>query len=110
MTTIPPKKRLYDLKEAAVYMGRSEWSMRRLIYEGLLPAVRVKGRIHVDVADMDRLIEDSKTVETSWQDFRKDMEVMHGSLSAKGPRSSHGRKGRKRAVVDEVLPERPSVL
>ncbi len=71
MATSDLKKRLYALKEAAVYMGRSIWSMRRLIYGGMLPVVRVNGRVHVDLADMDRLIEESKVVETSWKNFRK---------------------------------------
>ena len=30
----PPTKRLYTLKEAAVYLGHTEWGMRELIWYG----------------------------------------------------------------------------
>ena len=58
------KKRLYTLpEEAAEYLGRSTWSVRRLIWDGVLPSVRVHRRVHLDVADMENLIEQSKVVE-----------------------------------------------
>lgn len=53
-------KRLYTLHEAAVYLGRSTWSVRRLIWDGVLPSVRVGGRVHVDLLDMDEFIERNK--------------------------------------------------
>ncbi len=61
----PIRKRLYSIKEAAVYMGISAWSLRRLIWNGLLPAVRRRGwkRILVDVVDMDHYIEENKVLE-----------------------------------------------
>lgn len=60
-----PFKRLYSLQEAAVYLGRSTWSVRRLIWGGELPAVRAGGRVHVDARDMDEFIEKNKVTETS---------------------------------------------
>ena len=33
------KKRLFNLSEAAAYLGRSTWSVRRLIWDGALPSV-----------------------------------------------------------------------
>jgi excisionase family DNA binding protein len=51
------KKRLYTVPEAAEYLGRSVWSVRKLIWGGVLPAVRVQGRVHLDLADMENLIE-----------------------------------------------------
>ncbi len=60
-----PLKRLYSLPEAAVYLGRSTWSVRRLIWGGELPAVRAGGRVHVDVQDMDDLIDKNKVRETA---------------------------------------------
>ena len=57
------KKRLYTLPAAAEYLGRSTWSVRRLIWDGVLPSVRVQRRVHLDVADMENLIEQSKVVE-----------------------------------------------
>ena len=53
-------KRLYSLPEAAVYLGRSTWSIRRLIWNGALPSVRACGRVHVDVQDLDAFIDKHK--------------------------------------------------
>jgi excisionase family DNA binding protein len=56
-------KRLYSLPEAAVYLGRSTWSVRRLVWNGELPQVRAGRRVHVDVQDMDAFIEHNKVRE-----------------------------------------------
>ena len=62
---IPSKtlKRLYSLPEAAEYLGRSSWSVRRLIWNGDLPQVRAGRRVHVDVRDMEAFIEKNKVRE-----------------------------------------------
>ena len=60
---IPSSKRLYSLAEAATYLGRSTWSIRRLIWNGDLPQVRAGGRVHVDIQDMDQFIERNKVRE-----------------------------------------------
>ena len=54
------QKRLYSVKEAGRYLGRSPWAIRRLIWEKFLPAVRQGRRVMVDVMDMDRFIEKYK--------------------------------------------------
>jgi excisionase family DNA binding protein len=59
------RKRLFSLPEAAIYLGRSTWSVRRLIWSGELPSVRAGGRVHVDVKDMDSFIERNKVREES---------------------------------------------
>ncbi len=56
-------KRLYTLAEAAAYLGRSTWSIRRLIWNGEVPAVRAGGRVHLDVWDMDAFVEKNKVTE-----------------------------------------------
>jgi excisionase family DNA binding protein len=56
-------KRLYSIEEAAQYLGRSEWGIRRLIWEGQLPHIRHGRRVHLDVGDMDMFIERNKVVE-----------------------------------------------
>ena len=38
-----PEKRLYTLKEAARYLGRSDWGMRELMWAGEIPFVRTEG-------------------------------------------------------------------
>ena len=49
-------KRLYSVKEAGRYLGRSPWAIRHLIWEGYLPQVRQGRRVMVDVVDMDQFI------------------------------------------------------
>jgi len=58
-------KRLYTIPEAGIYLGRSEWSVRRLIWDGELPEVRIKGRVHVDIRDMEELIDKNKMKEVA---------------------------------------------
>ena len=60
----PLSKRLYTLKEAAEYLGRSEWSMRELIWAGRIPVVRVDGgrKIFVDILDLMEFVEKNKSV------------------------------------------------
>ena len=53
----PLKKRLFTIQEAAVYLGRSTWSIRELIWKGSLPCVREGRRIHLDISDLDQWIE-----------------------------------------------------
>jgi excisionase family DNA binding protein len=60
-------KRLYTIPEAGIYLGRSKWSIRRLIWNGDLPSVRPPGRHvhHLDVRDMDAFIEQNKVIENN---------------------------------------------
>ena len=53
-------KRLYDLKEAAYYLGRPIFSVRGLIWKGALPYVKEGRRQYLDVYDMDKYIECNK--------------------------------------------------
>jgi excisionase family DNA binding protein len=39
-SSIPPRKRLLRLKDAAHYLSLSPWKLRRLIWEGRLPVVQ----------------------------------------------------------------------
>ena len=56
----PLNKRLYDLKEAAYYLGRPVFSVRGLIWKGALPYVKEGRRQYLDIYDMDKYIEQSK--------------------------------------------------
>jgi len=49
-------KRLYSLKEAGVYLGRSVNSMRELVWAKLLPVVSHGRKMWVDVADLNDYI------------------------------------------------------
>jgi hypothetical protein len=57
-------KRLYSLKEAANYLGRSEWGMRELIWASKIPVVRGEGcrKIFLDIEDLDDFISRNKAV------------------------------------------------
>lgn len=52
------------MKEGAIYLGRSIPSIRELIWAGSLPMVRVGRRIHLDVIDLEKWIEQHKTTYT----------------------------------------------
>ncbi len=53
--------RLLVPTEAAVYLGlRSRWAIYRLVAAGELPAVRLAGKLLLDLRDLDTLIETSK--------------------------------------------------
>ena len=59
--TYPTFKRLYTLKEAAEYLGRSEWSMRELIWSGSIRVVKVGRKIYVDIEDLNDFINRNKS-------------------------------------------------
>ncbi len=60
----PLSKRLYTVKEAAEYLGRSEWSMRDLIWSGAIPVVRTDGgrKIFLDIEDLESFVVCNKSV------------------------------------------------
>lgn len=51
---------LLSVKEAAIYLGRSEQSIQHLIFERELPVVRVGRRVHLHRRDLDAWIEKNK--------------------------------------------------
>ncbi|MCX5803462.1 MAG: helix-turn-helix domain-containing protein [Proteobacteria bacterium] len=53
-------KRLYSIKEAGVFLGRSTWSMREMLWAGKLPYIKDGKRIFVDLEDMTKWIEQAK--------------------------------------------------
>ena len=58
-------KRLFSIKEAAVYLGRSVWAIREMLWAGKIPFVKDGRRMLLDIRDMDTWIESSKTQMTS---------------------------------------------
>jgi len=60
----PLCKRLYTLKEAAEYLGRSEWGMRELIWARKIPVVKeTDGRkIFIDVLDLENYVDKNKSL------------------------------------------------
>jgi len=51
---------LLTVKQAAVYLGRSEQSVQHLVFQKELPVVRVGRRVHLDRRDLDAWIEKNK--------------------------------------------------
>ena len=60
----PLGKRLFTLKEAAEYLGRSAWGMRELIWSQVIPVVKQGGcrKIYLDINDLDAFIEKNKAI------------------------------------------------
>lgn len=56
------KKRLLTTKEAATYLGTSDWSIRQLVHSGRLPVVSGCEECNwkFDVHDLDEFIENNK--------------------------------------------------
>lgn len=55
-----PESRLMKVVEAAAYLGVSVWHVRRLVWGGDLPAVRVGRLVRIDRADLDKFIDEQK--------------------------------------------------
>ncbi len=55
------RKRLYNLTEAATYLGRSIWALREMYYNGKIPCVRDGRRMLFDIHDLDAWIEKQKS-------------------------------------------------
>jgi len=53
-------KRLYTVKETAVYLGRTEWAIREMYYAAKIPCVRDGSRVLFDIIDLDAWIEKNK--------------------------------------------------
>ena len=54
-------KRLYSIKEASIYLGRSIWAVREMLWAGKLPYVKDGRRILLDINDMESWIDKNKT-------------------------------------------------
>jgi hypothetical protein len=71
--TDAPRARLLDLKSAGAYLGVSYWTMRDLVFGGIIPSVKIPSpragdgrairRILVDRRDLDAFIEKNKELE-----------------------------------------------
>jgi len=54
-------KRLYSIKEASLYLGRSVWAVREMLWAGKIPYIKDGRRILLDIHDMESWIEKNKT-------------------------------------------------
>lgn len=67
-------KRLYNVKEAGRYLGRSPWTIRRLIREGCLREVRQGRRVMLDIVDSEQFVEKYKREATNGHDLSQEEE------------------------------------
>jgi excisionase family DNA binding protein len=54
------RKRLYTIQEASIYLGRTTWGLREMIWAGKLPVIRDGRRILLDIDDMNKWIDQNK--------------------------------------------------
>lgn len=55
-----PLKRLYSIKEAAIVLGRSPWTVAEMVRTGTLPYVPDGKRKFLDIHDLEKWIEKNK--------------------------------------------------
>ena len=53
-------RRLFSIKEAADYLGRSPWTIAEMVRTGKLPYIPDGKRKFLDIQDIDRWIETNK--------------------------------------------------
>lgn len=53
-------KRLYNLQEGAVYLGRTVGAVREMLWAGKIPYVKDGKRILIDIQDMNEWIDRNK--------------------------------------------------
>ncbi len=60
-------KRMYSIKEAAIYLGLSEYTVRTLIWSGELPFMKIDGgrKQLLDIRDLDAYIDRHKSCHLS---------------------------------------------
>jgi excisionase family DNA binding protein len=57
----PLPKRLYTLKEASIYLGRTLWGLREMVWAGRIPVVKDGKKLFIDIHDLERYISSHKT-------------------------------------------------
>ena len=55
-------KRLYSLKESAIYLGRGLHGVRDMVWRGEIPIVRSGRKMFIDIKDLEDYIERNKMV------------------------------------------------
>ncbi len=54
----------YDIASIVRYLSVSPWTVRRLIWSGKLPAIRLNRALRIDIRDVDGMMEANK--ERAW--------------------------------------------
>jgi len=56
------RQRYLSIKDAAVYLGCGIWGVRKLIWDGLIPVIRIRRKMFLDIKDLDRLMQQNKEI------------------------------------------------
>ena len=53
-------KRLFAIREAAQYLGRTENAVREMVWKGKLPSIRADRRVMIDIRDLEKWVETNR--------------------------------------------------
>lgn len=53
-------KRLLSIKEASTFLGRSDWSVREMLWAAKLPYIKDGKRIFIDIIDLETWVDRNK--------------------------------------------------
>src|SRR5438552_9524001 len=98
--------RLMDLRTAAAYLGCSYWTLRDLVLNGHVPAVRIPSPRAPDGRALRRTLIDSRDLELLIERWKEGNTAASTNRIQPGGRNGDALQTR-RSVVDQVLPERP---
>jgi excisionase family DNA binding protein len=56
----PISKRLYTLKEAALYLGRGLYGVREMIWRGEIPVIQTGRKQFIDILDLEAYVTRNK--------------------------------------------------
>ncbi len=54
-------RRYYDIASVARYLSLSTWTVRRLIWSGKLPAIRLNQALLIDIRDVEHMMDANKS-------------------------------------------------
>ena len=100
---------LLNVKEAAVYLGRSEQSVQHLIFEKDLPVVRVGRRVHLDRRDLDTWIEKMGLSSGLTQDLTNRVTAIDWELG-QPPEACSGLGAFMQKVIDQAGGAKPGLM
>src|SRR5438552_5025167 len=97
--------RLMDLRTAAAYLGCSYWTLRDLVVNGYVPAVRIPSPRARDGRALRRTLIDQRDLELLIERWKERNTAASTDRTQPGGRNGDALQTR-RSVVDQVLPER----
>jgi excisionase family DNA binding protein len=108
-SAIKQGNRLLNVTDAAAYLGISAWHVRRLVWRGDLPSVRIGRLVRLDRGDLDEFVDRRKCKNgENFRDcegaLRRRMPWLVALAKALGIDSSPRHGGQDRDVVNVIYP------